>query len=110
MTFLADYNTAYITLSQEELDRCNYQKGDTEGFVNYGLSISGIQLAVIMTESKKENIIKMSFRSKGEFAANTFAKTFFEGGGHTNAAGGKSDKSLVETEKYFKAALKTFLN
>ena len=110
MKFLDDCNTAYITLSQEELDRCNYQKGDTEGFVNYCLSISGIQFAVIMTEHKKENIIKMSFRSKGDFAANVFAKTYFEGGGHTNAAGGKSDRTLIETEKHFKAALKTFLN
>ena len=60
MIFIIKYRTAYITLSQDELDACNYQKGDTEGFVNYGLSVAGIEMAVLMTESKKENMIKIS--------------------------------------------------
>ena len=110
MVCITKYKTAYITLSQEELDACNYQKGDTEGFVNYGLSIAGIEMAVLMTESKKENMIKISFRSKGDLAVNLFAKTYFEGGGHINAAGGKSDKSLQETEAYFLKSLGTFLS
>ena len=110
MVCITKYKTAYITLSQEELDACNYQKGDTEGFVNYGLSIAGIEMAVLMTESKKENMIKISFRSKGDLAVNLFAKTYFEGGGHINAAGGKSDKSLQETEAYFLKSLATFLS
>ena len=110
MVFITKYKTAYITLSQDELDACNYQKGDTEGFVNYGLSVAGIEMAVLMTESKKENLIKLSFRSKGDLAVNLFAKTYFEGGGHINAAGGKLDKSLVETEAYFLKSLATFLS
>ena len=110
MVCITKYKTAYITLSQEELDACNYQKGDTEGFVNYGLSVAGIEMAVLMTESKKENMIKISFRSKGDLAVNLFAKTYFEGGGHINAAGGKSDKSLQETEAYFLKSLGTFLS
>jgi phosphoesterase RecJ-like protein len=110
MVFISEYKTAYITISQDELDACNYQKGDTEGFVNYGLSVGGIEMAVLMTESKKEEMIKISFRSKGDLAVNLFAKTYFEGGGHINAAGGKSDKSLRETEAYFLKSLAAFLS
>jgi len=110
MVFISEYKTAYITISQDELDACNYQKGDTEGFVNYGLSVAGIEMAVLMTESKKEEMIKISFRSKGDLAVNLFAKTYFEGGGHINAAGGKSDKSLRETEAYFLKSLAAFLS
>jgi len=110
MVFISEFKTAYITISQDELDACNYQKGDTEGFVNYGLSVAGIEMAVLMTESKKEEMIKISFRSKGDLAVNLFAKTYFEGGGHINAAGGKSDKSLRETEAYFLKSLAAFLS
>jgi phosphoesterase RecJ-like protein len=110
MVFISEFKTAYITISQDELDACNYQKGDTEGFVNYGLSMAGIEMAVLMTESKKEEMIKISFRSKGDLAVNLFAKTYFEGGGHINAAGGKSDKSLRETEAYFLKSLAAFLS
>ena len=78
----------YITLSQQELDACDFQKGDTEGFVNYGLRMEGIQMAVMMTENKEENRIRMSFRSKGAFPVHDFARTDFNGGGHHNAAGG----------------------
>jgi phosphoesterase RecJ-like protein len=101
MVILEDYHTAYITLSQEELDQFNYQKGDTEGFVNYGLTLEGIKFAVIFIENKEENIIKISFRSEGAFSVNEFARAHFQGGGHNNAAGGKSDLSLAETAKYF---------
>lgn len=110
MVFISEYKTAYITISQEELDACNYQKGDTEGFVNYGLSVAGIEMAVLMTESKKEEMIKISFRSKGDLAVNLFAKTYFDGGGHINAAGGKSNKTLRETEAYFLKSLAAFLS
>lgn len=110
MVFISEYKTAYITISQDELDACNYQKGDTEGFVNYGLSVAGIEMAVLMTESKKEEMIKISFRSKGDLAVNLFAKTYFEGGGHINAAGGKSNKTLRETEAYFLKSLAAFLS
>jgi phosphoesterase RecJ-like protein len=67
-------------------------------------------MAVLMTENKKEDMIKISFRSKGDLAVNLFAKTYFEGGGHINAAGGKSDKSLPETEAYLLESLAAFLS
>ncbi|MFI8379650.1 bifunctional oligoribonuclease/PAP phosphatase NrnA [Leeuwenhoekiella sp. NPDC079379] len=98
---LPDYNAAYITLSQEELDEHNYQKGDTEGFVNYGLSLDSIKIALIFIENKQEGIIKISLRSKGDFSVNEMSRSHFQGGGHTNAAGGKSDLSLADTVAYF---------
>ena len=92
-----DLRTAYISLSQEELDKNNFQKGDTEGFVNYGLSLDGIIFAVIFIEKENEDLIKISFRSKGDFDVNKFARAHFEGGGHINAAGGKSNLSMNDT-------------
>lgn len=106
MKLLLDYKTSYITLSQEELDHFNYQKGDTEGIVNYGLSIDGIDLTAIFIENKDEGIIKISFRSQGGFDVNQFSRNYFGGGGHINAAGGKSDKSLSETVAEFERIVK----
>lgn len=100
-----DLNTAYITLSQEELDRYNFQKGDTEGFVNYGLAVEGVKFAVIFIEHKSEGLIKMSLRSKGQFSVNKFAREHFNGGGHLNAAGGKSEMSLDDTVTKFNTIL-----
>lgn len=96
-----EYKTAYISLSQSELDELHYEKGDTEGIVNYGLSIKGIIFAAIFIEHREENIIKISFRSQGDFDVNQFARENFSGGGHINAAGGKSYLSLTETIKKF---------
>jgi len=90
-------NAVYITLSQEELNQCDFKKGDTEGFVNYGLSLNGIKLAVILIENSQEKIIKMSFRSKGDFNVNEFARKHFNGGGHNNASGGVSYDNLEKT-------------
>ena len=97
--------TAYITLSQEELDQNNFRKGDTEGFVNYGLSLEGIIFAAIFIEHNVDGIIKISFRSKGSFNVNEFSRAHFQGGGHINAAGGKSDVSLEETINKFNSVL-----
>jgi phosphoesterase RecJ-like protein len=97
LRILPDYRTAYITMSQKELDENNFKKGDTEGFVNYALSIQGIIFAVIFIENKQENIVKMSLRSKGDFSVNKFARTYYHGGGHKNAAGGRSTKTLDAT-------------
>ena len=97
LTVVEGLRTAYITLSQEELDRHNFKKGDTEGFVNYGLSVEGIVFAAIFIENEAEKIVKISLRSKGTFSVNEFSREHFSGGGHTNAAGGKSDLSLKET-------------
>lgn len=101
MKVLDEYQTAYTTLSQDELDRYHFKKGDTEGFVNYGLSIKGIVMAVIFIENSQESIIKISFRSKGDFSVNEFARAHFNGGGHTNAAGGRSELSLEAAVEKF---------
>lgn len=108
LRILPEYHTAYISLSQEELDKHNYQKGDTEGFVNIGLSIEGIKLAMIFIEHKKEGIIKISLRSKGDFSVNEMARAHFEGGGHHNAAGGKSNLSLNDTIEKFISILPSY--
>ena len=97
-----------ITLSQKELDECSFKNGDTEGFVNHGLSIKGISLSVILIENKEDNIIKISFRSKGDFPANIFAEKYFNGGGHQNAAGGVSKETLVETKNRLINLLKSY--
>ena len=101
MKVLFDKKTSYISLSQKELDEFHYLKGDTEGIVNYGLTIKGIVFAAIFIEHRDENIIKISFRSQGNFDVNQFARTHFNGGGHINAAGGKSNDSLENAIKKF---------
>lgn len=101
MKVMPEYKTAYITLTQKELDEFQYEKGDTEGIVNYGLTIKGIIFAAIFIEHRDENIIKISFRSQGSFDVNQFARDNFNGGGHINAAGGKSNLSMEETIKKF---------
>lgn len=98
---LPNHKTAFTTLSQKELYEFNFQKGDTEGIVNYGLSIKGIDFAAIFIENKDEGIIKISFRSEGNFDVNEFARKHFNGGGHINAAGGKSLLSLNDTVNKF---------
>lgn len=103
-----EYKTAFITLSQEEKDKFNYQKGDTEGIVNYALSLQGIIFAAIFIEDKEQGIIKISLRSKGAFSVNKFARKYFNGGGHDNAAGGRSDVSLEETIERFKMLLPNY--
>ena len=102
------FRTAYITLTQEELDRHNFKKGDTEGFVNYGLSLRGIVLAAIFIENTSEKMVKISQRSKGTFSVNDFARRHFNGGGHTNAAGGRSDLPLQDTIDKFEALLSEY--
>ncbi len=96
-----NHKTAYMSLSQADLDKFQHQKGDTEGIVNYALSLKGINFAALFTENADEKIIRMSFRSKENFDVNKFAREHFEGGGHMNAAGGKSYVSLQETQKKF---------
>ncbi|TXE05784.1 bifunctional oligoribonuclease/PAP phosphatase NrnA [Gelidibacter salicanalis] len=108
LKILPEYRTAYITLTQEELNASNFRKGDTEGFVNYGLSIKDVIFAAIFIEHKQEGIIKISLRSKGDFSVNEFSRANFGGGGHTNAAGGKSDLSLNETVEKFISILPSY--
>ena len=97
MKVFPHYKTSYMSLTQKELDEFHYEKGDTEGVVNYGLSIKGIHFAAIFIEHREENIIKISFRSQGSFDVNQFAREHFNGGGHINAAGGKSYENMKTT-------------
>ncbi|MDT0557191.1 bifunctional oligoribonuclease/PAP phosphatase NrnA [Ichthyenterobacterium sp. W332] len=110
MKVLPEYNTAYISLTQQELDTFNFQKGDTEGVVNYALSLKGIVFAAIFIESSQESIIKISLRSKGDFSVNEFSRAHFNGGGHTNAAGGKSELTLTKTIEKFISILPDYKN
>jgi bifunctional oligoribonuclease and PAP phosphatase NrnA len=93
MVILPEYKTGYITLNQDELSKFHAETGDTEGFVNWILSVDGINFAFLLVD--RVVMRKMSFRSVGSFAVNEFAAEHFNGGGHHNAAGGKSDESLV---------------
>lgn len=99
LTVMKELNTAYFSLTDKELKKFNYKKGDTEGVVNYALSIEGIKFAAFFVE--RDGIIKTSFRSKGSFNVNLFARAHFEGGGHANAAGGMSPLSMKDTLKKF---------
>ncbi|MFM7055219.1 MAG: DHH family phosphoesterase [Bacteroidota bacterium] len=103
---LHEYRTAYIAISQLELDRFNHQAGDTEGIVNFALGIKGIRLAAFFCE--RDGMIKISFRSKGDFSVKELSSMYFSGGGHTNAAGGKSHDSLEDTVKRFVEVLPSF--
>ncbi len=110
LKIIPEYRTAYITLSQKELDDHSFKKGDTEGFVNLGLSVSGIIFAAIFIENKGDKIIKISLRSKGDFSVNEFSRNHFSGGGHHNAAGGKSEVSLDDTVEKFISILPSYKN
>jgi phosphoesterase RecJ-like protein len=101
-------STAYISLSQKELNKHNFTKGDTEGVVNYGLSIKGVKFAAIFIEHKQEGIVKISLRSKDDFDVNEFARAHFNGGGHINAAGGRSDLNLPKTIDKFVSLLPSY--
>jgi len=105
MTILSEYRTVYFTISEEDLKEYNHKTGDTEGLVNYGLSIHGIVFSALIIE--RPDTIRLSLRSRGGFSVNEFARAHFQGGGHTNAAGGKSDIGLEDTEKKFRNLLKS---
>jgi phosphoesterase RecJ-like protein len=92
---LNNYHTAYISLTKQELRRFKHRIGDTEGIVNYALSIKGINLAILLIE--RQRYIRLSFRSKGNFSVNEFARRHFNGGGHRNAAGGNSYTDMERT-------------
>ena len=103
LVIMEDCNTAYISISAEELKKYNSQTGDTEGLVNYALSIKGIVLAAVIID--RTQAIKMSFRSQGDFSVNLFARKYFNGGGHKNASGGNSSLTLEETVAAFEKAV-----
>jgi phosphoesterase RecJ-like protein len=103
LVVLPEFSTAFISLTKEELDKFNYEIGDTEGVVNYALSIDGINLAALFSE--RDNVIRASFRSKGSFKVDVLAREHFDGGGHKNAAGAYSYVSMDETINKFRALL-----
>ena len=99
LTVLREFNTAYIAISAAELKEYESKTGDTEGLVNFALSIEGVVFAAVLIERSPS--VKISFRSVGDFSVNDFARKHFEGGGHRNAAGGISHASLNETVRKF---------
>jgi phosphoesterase RecJ-like protein len=105
---LHEYNTAIIAVTHEDLEKYDVVTGDTEGVVNYALSISNVHLAAFIVERKDK--VKLSLRSKGEFPANDICKKYFSGGGHRNAAGGVSTGSLEQVVEQFKLILPKYKN
>ena len=105
---LVNYRTAYFKISLDDLKRYKSRTGDTEGLVNYGLSLKGVVFSALIIERKDR--IRLSLRSKGDFSVSDFAREHFDGGGHANAAGGTSELSLDETEKKFVHILKQYKN
>ena len=108
LTVLEEFNTAIFAISKSDLKKFNSKTGDTEGLVNYALSIEGIQFAAVIIDRSED--VKLSFRSIGDFSVNDFAGKHFEGGGHKNAAGGKSSLSFAETIEKFKGLLPLYKN
>ncbi len=108
MVVLPQYHTAYISLSEEELQRFNHHKGDTEGFVNIPFAVKGVLFTALFIE--KKDLIRISFRSRGSFPVNKVASEHYRGGGHVNAAGGDSLLSLEETLKKFESLLPGYKN
>jgi phosphoesterase RecJ-like protein len=94
LEILPEFNTAIITVTNHDMEKYAVNTGDTEGIVNYALSISSVHLAAFIVERKDK--VKLSLRSKGDFPANEICKLYFSGGGHRNAAGGESTASLQE--------------
>ncbi|BBA17110.1 DHH family phosphoesterase [Blattabacterium cuenoti] len=107
LKIIKKYRTAYTSIKTSDINFYSYKQGDTEGIITYGLGIKNIVFSVLFFEEKKKFPIKISFRSKGNFDVNMFARKHFGGGGHKNAAGGTSERSLSESIKYF---LKTIHN
>lgn len=108
LVIMPNSSVAYISLSNEELKRLNYTKGDTEGLVNVALGINGIKMAVFFKED--EGYVKISFRAKGNTYVNILAKDNFEGGGHVYAAGGKFDGKLEDAIQKFVTVVENYVN
>lgn len=105
MVVLPEYNAAYISVTREELKEYKITTGDTEGLVNYPLSIKGIKLAALIIDRTEK--IKLSLRSKGDLAVNEICSKYFSGGGHKNASGGHSTQTLEQTVETFLSILPT---
>ncbi|MFD2864548.1 DHH family phosphoesterase [Mucilaginibacter antarcticus] len=103
LEILPEFNTALIVVNKQDLQKYDVNTGDTEGIVNYALSIASIRLAAFIVE--RDDKVKLSLRSKGDFPANEICKLYFSGGGHRNAAGGQSSASLQEVVNQLKQIL-----
>jgi len=101
LRYFPEFKAAYIALSQKELKKFNYKKGDTEGLVNSALSIKDVQISALFTETDK--LVRVSLRSKGSLDVNEIARQYFNGGGHKNAAGGQMTIPLDEVTKLFES-------
>lgn len=106
LKYLPEYHTAYIAIDANDLKKFNSRTGDTEGLVNYALSLDGVVLGVLISERGGE--VKLSMRSKGDFSVNDFARKHFNGGGHRNAAGGTGDASFNDTVIKFEEIIKMY--
>ncbi|NOT51224.1 MAG: bifunctional oligoribonuclease/PAP phosphatase NrnA [Chitinophagaceae bacterium] len=104
MEVFYEYNTVLIAIPKSDLLKFHIKTGDTEGLVNFPQTIQGIKLVALVIDRDEER--KWSFRSKGDFDCNLFARKYFEGGGHFNAAGGRSSDSLEKTVQHFIIAMK----
>ena len=100
---LPEFNTAFISVKKEDLSKYQIAVGDTEGLVNYALSIGGIHLAALIIDRPDQ--VKLSLRSVGDFPANEICKRYFNGGGHRNAAGGSSEGKIEDVVNKFKSIL-----
>lgn len=106
MEYFPQYRTGIISLTARELEEYEYNIGDTEGFVNYPLTIKDVVFSALFIE--KKDMVKISFRSKGTFPVNRFSSNHFNGGGHLNAAGGESYDSLANVLNRFKGLLEKY--
>jgi phosphoesterase RecJ-like protein len=108
LVYMPNYHCVYMSLTEEEMRQFNYQQGDSEGFVNYGLSVHGVKLSVLFKEA--EGKVRMSLRSKGNFSVQRMAQQYFHGGGHFNASGGTSYESMEKTIEKFTGLLPSFMD
>ena len=105
MRVYPERRSALITLTREEMQRFNYNKGDTEGLVNMPLQMKGIYFSAFLREDTEKNLVRVSLRSQGTFPCNKFAAKYFNGGGHLNASGGQFEGTLDEAVQLFEKAI-----
>lgn len=109
MVYLPRQHTAYMTLSIAEKEAHGFRPGDSEGFVNLPLAISDVRISGLFTEDSSGEYVRVSLRSKGDTDVNLFARRYFNGGGHRNAAGGRLYIPIAEVPSYFEKSLKKYI-
>jgi phosphoesterase RecJ-like protein len=106
MGIIHNGEVAYMSLKENEMRRYGFQQGDSEGFVNYPLTVKKMKMSAMFLATRK--FIRVSLRSRGAVDVNVFARRYFEGGGHANAAGGKSFRTMEETIEYFRTSVEEY--